>query len=58
MDESEGRKAFPVTELKQLPNRVCLHQLQALEGAVEGIPKKDLSPEKKAELREYFKSMQ
>ena len=32
----------------------CLHQLEALEGAVEGIPKKLLSPEKKAELREFF----
>ena len=26
----------------------CLHQLQALAGAAAGIPKKDLSPERKA----------
>lgn len=32
----------------------CLHQLQALAGAVEGIPKKDLSPERKAELKAFF----
>lgn len=34
----------------------CLHLLQALEGAVEGIPKKGLPAEKKAELNEFFKT--
>ncbi len=32
----------------------CLHQLQALAGAVDGISKKDLSPERRAELRSFF----
>lgn len=32
---------------------VCLHQLQALEGAVLGIPKARLSPERKAELKAF-----
>lgn len=32
----------------------CFHQLQALAGAVAGIPKKELSPERKAELKAFF----
>ena len=32
----------------------CLHQLTALAGAEEGVPKKALSPERKAELRTFF----
>ena len=34
----------------------CLHQLQALAGAVSGVPKKELSPERKAELKAFFQS--
>lgn len=34
----------------------CLHQLQAIAGAVEGIPKKDLPPERKTELKIFFDS--
>ncbi len=36
----------------------CLHQLQALAGAAAGIPKKDLPPERKAELKAFFDSHQ
>ena len=32
----------------------CLHMLQALEGAVRGVPKKDLPDPIKAGLREFF----
>ena len=32
----------------------CFHQLTALAGAEEGVPKKALSPERKAELRDFF----
>ena len=32
----------------------CFHQLTALAGAEEGVPKKALSPERKAELRAFF----
>lgn len=32
----------------------CLHQLQALAGAVEGVPKKELSQERKAALKTFF----
>ena len=36
----------------------CFHQLTALAGAELGIPKKALSPERKAELRAFFNSLQ
>ena len=32
----------------------CLHQLTALAGAEADIPKKDLPPERKAELKAFF----
>ena len=34
----------------------CLHQLQALAGAVENVSKKDLTPERKGELKAFFDS--
>lgn len=34
----------------------CLHRLLALEGAVQGVRKADLSPETKAELKAFFKA--
>ena len=34
----------------------CLHQLQALAGAVAGVPKKELSPEWRGELKTFFDS--
>lgn len=38
----------------QADTGACLHELSALEGAVEGIPQKLLSPEKRAELKQFF----
>ena len=35
----------------------CLHQLQALEGAVEGVRKSELSAEQKEELKLFFKQL-
>lgn len=35
----------------------CLHMLYGLEGAVEGIKDKFLSPDKKAELKQFYKSL-
>lgn len=32
----------------------CLHQLQALAGAAAGVPKKELPPVRKAELKTFF----
>ncbi|WP_080799397.1 TfoX/Sxy family protein [Arabiibacter massiliensis] len=37
---------------------VCLHQLYALEGAVQGIPKKELAPARKKELKAFAKANQ
>lgn len=37
---------------------VCLHMLYALEGAVQGIPKAQLSAERKQELRDFMKANQ
>jgi len=40
----------------QVDPGACLHQLQALAGAAAGVPKKDLPPERKAELKAFFNS--
>lgn len=40
----------------QVDGGACLHQLQALAGAAAGVPKKDLPPERKAELKAFFDS--
>ncbi len=49
-----AREAF--LRIRRIDSGACLHMLSALEGAVEGIPKKDLSPEVKAGLKEFFYS--
>ena len=33
----------------------CLHELEALAGAVAGVRKSDLPPERKSELRNWFR---
>lgn len=40
----------------QVDSGACLHQLQALAGAVENVSKKDLTPERKGELKAFFDS--
>ncbi len=35
----------------------CLHQLEAIEGAAEGVRKSALSPEKRAELKTFYKNL-
>ena len=35
----------------------CFHKLTALEGAVQGVRKSQLTPERKAELRAFFDGM-
>lgn len=37
---------------------VCLHMLYALEGAVQGIPKKELDPARKQELKDFMNANQ
>lgn len=41
----------------QVDPTACLHQLEALAGAVEGVRKSLLSPERKAELKAWFKKL-
>ena len=41
--------------IKAVDSDACLSKLCALEGAVEGIRWHNLSPEKKAELKHFFK---
>lgn len=41
----------------QVDQTACRHQLEALAGAVEGVKKSLLSPERKAELKAWFKKL-
>lgn len=41
----------------QVDGGACLHQLEALAGAVEGVRKSLLPPERKAELKAWFRSL-
>lgn len=40
--------------LKAKDPTACFHKLTALEGAVQGIKKSQISPERKAQLRQFF----
>ena len=51
-----GAEGAWVSIRTQVDPGACLHQLQALAGAVAGVPKKELSPERKAELKRFFDS--
>jgi DNA transformation protein len=39
-------------------NGACLHFLTALEGAIEDVPKKDISNARKTELKDFYNSVQ
>ena len=41
----------------QVDQTACLHQLEALEGAVEGVRKSLLPPERKAELKAWYRNL-
>jgi len=43
--------------LKAYDSGSCFHKLTAIEGAVQGIPKKDISDERKAQLRKFFEGL-
>lgn len=62
IDSAEALKAAGAEEawlkVKTIDPGVCLHMLYGLEGAVQGIPKKELSPERKAELKAFFNAEQ
>lgn len=44
-------------KLKAYDPGSCLHKLTAIEGAVKGIPKKNISEQRKKELKEFFKTL-
>lgn len=41
----------------QVDPTACLHQLEALAGAAEGVKKSLLSPERKAELKTWYRGL-
>ncbi len=41
--------------IKKIDDSACIHRLYALEGAIEGIKKSQLSPDKKEELKEFYR---
>ena len=41
-------------KIRAFDDSACLHLLCGLEGAVEGIKKKELSPEVRKDLKEFF----
>ncbi|WP_330588231.1 TfoX/Sxy family protein [Anaerosporobacter faecicola] len=42
-------------KIKEMDSSACIHRLLALEGAIQGIKKSELSEDRKAELREFYK---
>lgn len=44
-------------KLKAYDSGSCFHKLTAIEGAVQAIPKKDISEERKAQLRKFFEGL-
>lgn len=41
-------------KIKAIDDSACIHRLYALEGALQGIKRTQLSIEKKAELKEFY----
>jgi len=44
-------------KIKAMDPSACIHRLYALQGAIEGINKSNLSKETKEELKEFYDSM-
>ena len=42
-------------KIQEIDSSACIHRLLALEGAIQGVKKKDLAPEMKKELGEFYK---
>jgi len=51
LKEMGSRQAW--LKILEIDDSACIHRLCALEGAIQGIKKSDLSPQKKAELKEF-----
>lgn len=44
-------------KIKAIDDSACMHRLLALEGAIQGIRKSELSAEKRAELKEFYNAV-
>lgn len=44
-------------KLKTYDPTSCFHKLTAIEGAVQGIPKKNISEQRKKDLKEFFSNL-
>ena len=44
-------------KIKAIDDSACMHRLLALEGAIQGIRKSELSVEKRAELKEFYNAV-
>jgi DNA transformation protein len=54
LKESGSKQAW--LKIKSIDPSACIHRLYALEGAIQGIKKSQLSEETKAELKEFYYS--
>lgn len=52
LKEAGSREAW--LKIKVIDSTACIHRLYALEGAIEGVKKNQLSPEIKTELKEFY----
>lgn len=43
-------------KIKAIDDSACINRLYAIEGAIQGIKKSELSQDKKAELKEFYNS--
>lgn len=41
-------------KIRAMDESACIHRLLALEGAIRGVKKTELPPERKAELKEFY----
>lgn len=41
-------------KIQEIDESACIHRLLALEGAIQGVKKTQLSDERKAELKEFY----
>ncbi len=43
-------------KIQAIDKSACIHRLMALEGAIRGVKKTDIPPQRKAELKEFYNS--
>lgn len=52
LQEAGSRQAW--LKILAIDSSACIHRLYSLEGAIRGIKKRDLPPEVKAELKDFY----